>query len=81
MEKSSNHIREIRQLIELFESYGIELTGAKKFKNFYDQLKMDEIYVHGLIFEVECLLQKEINCNWSELACPRDVIEKALVSA
>lgn len=79
MDKNTHQINNIKRLIQLFDSYGIELTGKKKLRNFQEQLQMDEIFVHGLIFEVECLLQKEIDCDWNELNCPRDVIEQVLV--
>ncbi|EON76444.1 hypothetical protein ADIS_2894 [Lunatimonas lonarensis] len=79
MKPKNNQIRNIRQLIQLFHSYGIQLTGRKKLRRFQDQLKMDEIFVHGLIFEVEYLLQKEIEGNWEDLNCPKDVIERALI--
>lgn len=79
MARKINQIRKIRQLIRLFESYGIQLTGRKKFNHFNEQLQMDQIFVNGLIFEVECLLQKEIDCNWNELNSPSDVIKQVLV--
>jgi len=79
MTRKNNQIRKIRQLIDLFSSYGIQLTGRKKFNHFHEQLQMDQIFVNGLIFEVEYLLQKQIDCNWNELNSPSDVIKKVLV--
>lgn len=64
-----------RKLILLFRSYGIQLTGNLKEKNFYDQLNMDEVFVHGLIFEVEYLLDFKIEMDWKKIQRPVDIIK------
>ncbi len=64
-----------RKLILLFHSYGIQLTGNLKERNFYDQLNMDEIFVHGLIFEVEYLLDFKIEMDWEKIKRPVDLIK------
>ena len=64
-----------RKLILLFRSYGIQLTGNLKEKNFYDQLNMDEVFVHGLIFEVEYLLGFKIEMDWEKIKRPVDLIK------
>lgn len=64
-----------RKLVLLFRSYGIHLTGNLKEKNFYHHLNMDEIYVHGLIFEAEFLLGIEIEMDWEKIQRPVDLIK------
>lgn len=65
-------------LISLFDSYGIQLTGNKKLKNFYTQLHMEEPFVYGLIVEVEYLLKLTIEENWKEIKRPIDLILKTI---
>lgn len=50
----------LRKAIEVFQSYGIPLTGKKKAANFYNDLRMDKIFVSGLIYELEYELNKEL---------------------
>jgi len=50
----------MRKAIGVFQSYGIPLTGKKKAANFYNDLRMDKIFVSGLIFELEYELKKEL---------------------
>ncbi|HSI77373.1 MAG TPA: hypothetical protein VK957_15845 [Lunatimonas sp.] len=69
------NIKKFRKIIKLFRSYGIHLTGKLKEKNFYHQLNMDEIYVHGLIFEAEYLLGFEIEVDWKKIQRPVDLIK------
>jgi acyl carrier protein len=53
-------ITAMRKAIGVFQSYGIPLTGKKKAANFYYDLRMDKIFVSGLIFELEYELKKEL---------------------
>lgn len=55
-----NNIAALRKTIGVFQSYGIPLTGKKKGVNFYDDLRMDKIFVSGLIYELESELNKEL---------------------
>ncbi|MFC4870629.1 acyl carrier protein [Negadavirga shengliensis] len=50
----------LRKAIEVFRSYGIPLTGKKKAANFYNDLRMDKIFVSGLIYELEHELKTEL---------------------
>ncbi len=54
------NITALRKTIQVFKSYGITLTGRKKGANFYRDLRMDKIFVSGLIFELEYELKKEL---------------------
>ncbi|MGY6560301.1 MAG: acyl carrier protein [Nitritalea sp.] len=53
-------ITQLRQAIRVFSQYGIPLNGEKKYLNLYHDLRMDDIYVNGLIYELELKLQKEL---------------------
>ncbi|MBD3628321.1 MULTISPECIES: acyl carrier protein [Cyclobacterium] len=54
------NITAMRKAIGVFQSYGIPLTGKKKAANFYNDLRMDKIFVAGLIFELEYELKREL---------------------
>ncbi|MFC4873164.1 acyl carrier protein [Negadavirga shengliensis] len=48
-------------MIEVFRLYGIQTIGKKKFASFYSDLKMDKIYVQGLIYELELTVNRQIS--------------------
>jgi hypothetical protein len=52
-----------KRAIGIFNSYGTPLTGNRKNANFYEELKMDKIFVDGLIFELEYQLNKELEVD------------------
>ena len=52
-----------KKAIGVFNSYGIPLTGNRKNANFYKELKMDRMFVDGLIFELEFQLKKELEVD------------------
>jgi acyl carrier protein len=54
------NIAALRKTIEVFHSYGISLTGKRKGANFYNDLRMDKVFVSGLIYELESELKKEL---------------------
>ena len=47
----------LKKAIEVFHTYGIRLTGQHKNADFVKQLRMDPIFINGLIFELEYQLQ------------------------
>ncbi|EIM75842.1 hypothetical protein A3SI_12014 [Nitritalea halalkaliphila LW7] len=53
-------ISQLRQAIRIFSQYGIPLHGDKKYLNLYRDHRMDDVYVNGLIYELELKLQKEL---------------------
>ena len=55
-----NNITALRKAIGVFQLYGIPLTGKKKAANFYYDLRMDKVFVSGLIYELEQELKKEL---------------------
>lgn len=51
----------IRKIIHVFHQYGISLFGKRKFDNLYHDLKIERIFVMGLIFELELVSQVQLN--------------------
>ena len=74
-----NNITAMRKAIEIFQSYGIPLTGKKKAANFYYDLRMDKIFVSGLIFELEYELKKELaDDKIARIQTPSELIDTLL---
>ncbi|KEO74143.1 hypothetical protein [Anditalea andensis] len=55
-----NVISTYKRIITVFQQYGIKTTGIKKFATFYNDLKMDPVFVMGLIFELELVAKREL---------------------
>lgn len=69
----------MRKAIGVFRSYGIPLTGKKKSANFYNDLRMDKIFVSGLIFELEYELKKELEDDKiARIQTPSELISSLL---
>jgi acyl carrier protein len=69
----------IRKIIQVFHLYGIKLSGDRKFVNLYDDLKMERIFVMGLIFELELASQVQVNDeDLNSLQEPVQIIYKLL---
>ncbi|WP_192350131.1 acyl carrier protein [Algoriphagus sp. Y33] len=51
---------QLRKITQIFGEYGIVLTGARKHDHFIFDLRMDKIFLNGLIFELEYALNKEL---------------------
>ncbi|REG94578.1 acyl carrier protein [Algoriphagus antarcticus] len=51
---------QLRKITQVFNEYGIVLTGARKHDHFIFDLRMDKIFLNGLIFELEYALEKEL---------------------
>lgn len=67
--------RKLRKISEVFKTYGIKLTGGRKYDHFVRDLRMDRIFVSGLIFELEYELQKQIEDEkLVEIHAPAQVI-------
>jgi len=56
----NNRISAFKKIILVFKRYGIQIMGERKFDHFYNDLHMDEVYVNGLIFEIEYELKKNL---------------------
>ncbi len=70
-----NKYGELRKISQVFRNYGIVLTGGRKHDHFVRDLRMDWIFVSGLIFELEFELQREIDEDKiEEIHAPAQVI-------
>ena len=70
------YVKELRKISKVFQQYGIQLTGKRKFASFEGDLKMDKIFVNGLIYELEFELRKELDDEKvSGIQAPAQVIE------
>ncbi|MCC5937280.1 MAG: acyl carrier protein [Lunatimonas sp.] len=73
------NIKALRKAIRVFESYGIPLTGKRKGANFYNDLKMDKVFVSGLIYELESELKRELEDEKiAKIQTPSELIETLL---
>lgn len=54
------NISNFKTIINVFQHYGIALTGKRKFANFYSGLRMERVFVEGLIFELEYSLKTDL---------------------
>lgn len=71
----NQQISKIKKAIEVFNTYGITLTGQRKNDHFVKQLNMDPVFVNGLIFELEFNLHVFIQEEKLKGACtPRQLI-------
>ena len=67
----------LRKITEVFHIYGISLAGKRRHINLYHDLKMQHLFVVGLIFELELVSQKEIeDIHLSSVETPYQIIEK-----
>ncbi|GAA5025346.1 hypothetical protein GCM10011506_09890 [Marivirga lumbricoides] len=53
-------ITSLKKIINVFQLYGIALTGKRKSANFYSGLHMERSFVQGLVFELEYELKREL---------------------
>ncbi len=68
-----------RKIIAVFRLYGISLLGKRKFDNLYKDHKMDQVFVLGLIFELELALHREMDDEEAyAVQVPVSIIEKLL---
>ncbi|MCH7396748.1 acyl carrier protein [Belliella sp. DSM 107340] len=55
-----NNFNLLKKITHVFHQYGINLTGKKKFDDLYEVHKMDQVFVLGLIYELELVALKNI---------------------
>lgn len=68
--------RKLRKISRVFQDYGIVLTGKRKYDRFDLDLKMDKVFVMGLIFELEYQLKKQLSDDKvEEVQAPAQIIE------
>ncbi len=69
----------LKKAVEIFHSYGIDLTGQRKNAHLVQQLHMDPVFINGLIFELEFRLQVIIQEEKLKRAStPREIIQLLL---
>jgi acyl carrier protein len=51
---------DFRKIAKVFQQYGIDVTGKGKYASFETDLRMDKVFVSGLIFELEYQLRREL---------------------
>lgn len=67
---------ELRKISKVFQQYGIDLTGKRKFASFERDLQMDKVFVNGLIYELEYELSKVLEDEKvANVQAPAQVIE------
>lgn len=67
---------DLRKISKVFQQYGINLTGKRKYASFESDLRMDRVFVSGLIFELEYELSRELEDDKIEhVTAPAHVIE------
>lgn len=67
---------ELKKISRVFHDYGIVLTGKRKYDRFDRDLRMDKVFVMGLIFELEYQLKKQIaDDKVEEVNAPVELIE------
>ncbi|WP_236613207.1 MULTISPECIES: acyl carrier protein [Rhodonellum] len=74
-----NNYTQLRKIIQVFHQYGIHLFGKRKFDNLYHDLKMEPIFVMGLIFELELASTMQLNDEDAYSAqVPAQIIQKLI---
>lgn len=66
----------LKKITQVFHQYGINLTGKGKFANLYEDYKMDQVFVLGLIFELELVTKSQVNDEDAyQIKAPAQIIE------
>lgn len=66
-----------KNLSKVFESYGINLKGRQGKLHLKNDLHMDEVFINGLIFELEYASNKYLDKEFKELELrPVSLIEE-----
>lgn len=67
----------LKKLLKVFESYGIRLNGNQGNLHLKNDLHMDEVFINGLIFELEYVSKKNLDKDFRELELrPARLIEE-----
>lgn len=62
-----NGLSIVKKLRKVFESYGIRLNGKQGNLHLKNDLHMDEVFINGLIFELEYVSKKNLEKDFAEL--------------
>ncbi|MEP1085300.1 acyl carrier protein [Algoriphagus sp.] len=67
---------DLRKITKVFQQYGIDISGKGKYASFEKDLRMDKVFVSGLIFELEYELHRELEDDKvAGITTPTQVIE------
>lgn len=67
---------DLRKISKVFQQYGIDIRGKRKYASFETDLRMDKVFVSGLIFELEYELSRELEDDKiAHITAPAQVIE------
>jgi len=73
------NFRSFKKIINVFNIYGISLTGSRKYVNLYLDLHMERVFVMGLIFELELASKKQLSDSEAkEVQTPAQIISKLI---
>lgn len=77
LSRTSKGISIAKKLTKVFESYGIRLNKKEKNLHLKNDLNMDEVYINGLIFELEYVSKKYLEKDFTELELrPANLIDE-----
>lgn len=62
-----NRLPSVKKLLKVFKSYGIKLNGKQGNLHLKNDLHMDEVFINGLIFELEYASKKNLEKDFREL--------------
>jgi hypothetical protein len=73
------NFNQLRKMAHVFYLYGITLSGKGKFDNLYKDLNRDQIFVLGLIFELELVTKNQMNDeDIYQIQAPAQIIQKLI---
>jgi acyl carrier protein len=55
-----------KKLFRVFEAYGIDLNGKQGKLHLKNDLHMDEVFINGLIFELEYVSKKNLEKDFAD---------------
>ncbi|MCC5928888.1 MAG: acyl carrier protein [Cyclobacteriaceae bacterium] len=74
-----NNFNKLKKIVKVFHLYGIRLTGKRKFDSLYKVYKMDQVFVLGLIFELELITKNQIKDEDAySIQSPAQIIQKLI---
>lgn len=66
-----------KKLLKVFKSYGIKLNGNQGNLHLKNDLHMDEVFINGLIFELEYVSKKNLDKEFRDFELtPSHLIEE-----
>ena len=73
------NFNQLRKMAQVFHLYGIDLSGKGKFDNLHKDLNRDQIFVLGLIFELELVTKNQMDDeDIYQIQAPAQIIQKLI---